>query len=138
MLNVSEKSIRDRIDKFIKEESIEAFNIFKTYNSLFIESSNLLKKIIPPDDIIILNDQIIGQKEIPPNYDDLINLLENKIDENTFAKDFYVAYRNALLGKEYVETKGAKCIYPIFNEKMAEIFKNFLKFICDLINICSF
>ena len=132
MLNVSEKSIRDIIDKFIKQESIGAFNIFQTYNNLFIESSNFLKKIIPPDDIIILNDQIIGQKEIPPNYDDLINLLENKIDENTFAKDFYVAYRNALLGKEYVETNGAKCIYPIFNEKMAEMFKNFLKFICLL------
>ena len=29
MLNVSEKSIRDIIDKFIKEESIWAFNIFK-------------------------------------------------------------------------------------------------------------
>ena len=58
--------------------------------------------------------------------------MENKIDENTFAKDFYVAYRNALLGKEYVETNGAKCIYPIFNEKMTEMFKNFLKFICLL------
>ena len=84
VLNVSEQSIREIIDKFIKEESIWAFNIFKTYNNLFIESSSFLKKIIPPDDIIILNYQIICHKEIPPNYLNLIILLENKIDENYF------------------------------------------------------
>ena len=71
VLNISEQSIREIIDKYTKNESLEVFNIFKTYNNLFIESSNL-KKIIPLYDIIILNDQIIGQKEIPPNYFNLI------------------------------------------------------------------
>ena len=58
--------------------------------------------------------------------------MENKIDENTFAKDYYVVCRNVFLGKEYVETNGAKCNYSIFNKEMAEMFKNFLKFICLL------
>ena len=84
VLNVSEQSIREIIDKCTKNESLEVFNIFKTYNNLFIESSNFLNKIIPPDDIIILNYQIICHKEIPPNYLNLIILLENKIDENYF------------------------------------------------------
>ena len=58
------------------------------------------KKIFSSDDIINLNDQIIGQKEISPNYLNLIILLENKIEENTFAKDYFVVYRNAILGKK--------------------------------------
>ena len=132
LLNGKEKYIQKTINKCIETNSLDPLKIFKVYNTLFIESSILLKNIIPPDDIIFLNDQIIGQKEIPPNYVKLIMLLENKIKEKTFAADYYMAYRNALTGRQYIETKGNKMDYPICSEEIAEILKNFLKFICLL------
>jgi len=64
IFNIKEDIIRKRIDKCIEERSIEPFNIFKRYNDLFFESSKALKKIIPPDDIINLNDAILRKDEI--------------------------------------------------------------------------
>jgi len=131
-LNTQENSIKDQVKKFIKDKSVNHFKIFLIYNKYFIESSNLLKKIIPLDDIIFLNEQIIGQNEIPSNYPNLIVQLENKIKENTFAKDYYLAYKNALTGKNYALTNGKKCDYPDCSHNIAEMLKNFLKFICLL------
>ena len=66
------------------------FLIFLKYIIIYSSKVKIFLKKFPSDDIIILNDQIIGQKKIPPNYFNLIMLLENKIDENTFAKDYFV------------------------------------------------
>ena len=66
------------------------FLIFLKYIIIYSSKVKIFLKKFPSDDIIILNDQIIGQKKIPLNYFNLIMLLENKIDENTFAKDYFV------------------------------------------------
>ena len=66
------------------------FLIFLKYIIIYSSKVKIFLKKFPSDDIIILNEQIIGQKKIPPNYFNLIMLLENKIDENTFAKDNYI------------------------------------------------
>ena len=131
-LKANENYIRDQVKKFFNDKSVDHFKIFIIYNKYFIESSQLLKKIIPSDDIIFLNEQIIGKNEVPSNYSNLIMLLENKIKENTFAKDYYIAYKNALTGKNYVLTNGAKCDYPDCSPAIAEMLKNILKFICLL------
>ena len=66
------------------------FLIFLKHIIIYSSKVKIFLKKFPSDDIIILNDQIIGQKKIPPNYFNLIMLLENKMDENTFAKDNYI------------------------------------------------
>ena len=131
-LNVTEKSIQDKVNDFLKDKNVEHFKIFTVYKRYFIESSNLLKKIIPSDDIIFLNEQVIGKNEIPSNYPKLIMLLENKIQENTFGKDYYIAYRDALTGKNYTLTNKAKCDYPDCSPAITEMLNNFLQFICLL------
>ena len=91
-----------------------------------------IKKIIPPDDIINLNDAIIGKDEIDPNYPYLIMKLDNKIKDRTFAKDYYAAYRNALTGKSYLESNKQKLDYPFCSKEISEMLKNILSFICLL------
>ena len=126
--NIQEESIKKIVKKCIESNSFSSLNIFKTINNLFIKSSSLLK-IIYPEDIIALNDQIIGKKEIDQNYPKLISLLENKINEKTFAEDYYSAYKKTLTGKVYEETNGKKCDFPDCSEEIADILKNILKFI---------
>lgn len=132
IFNIKEDIVRKRIDKCIEERSMEPFNIFKRYNDLFFESSKALKKIIPTDDIINLNDAIIGKDEIDPNYPYLIMKLDNKIKDGTFAKDYYTAYRNALTGKSYLESNKQKLDYPDCSNEISEMLKNILSFICLL------
>ena len=55
------------------------FWIFLKHIIIYSSKVKIFLKKFPSDDIIILNDQIIGQKEISPNYLNLIILLENKI-----------------------------------------------------------
>ena len=129
ILNANEESIMKLIKKSIENQSIGLFNAFKNYTALFIKSIKLLEKINPFEELITLNDSIIGKNEIDENYKNLIMLLEKKIKEETFAKDYYIAYRNSLVGKIYTETNGEKCDYPDCNEEIAEILKNILKFI---------
>ena len=129
ILNANEESIMKLIKKSIENKSIGLFNAFKNYTTLFIKSIKLLEKINPFEELITLNDSIIGKNEIDENYKNLIMLLEKKIKEETFAKDYYIAYRNSLVGKIYTETNGEKCDYPDCNEEIAEILKNILKFI---------
>lgn len=131
-LNVTEESIRKKVKNFLEDKNVEHFKIFTVYKRYFIESSELLKKIIPSEDIIFLNEQVIGKNEIPSNYPNLIKLLENKIQENTFGKDYYIAYRNALTGKAYTLTDKAKCDYPDCSPAITEMLNNFLQFICLL------
>ena len=130
--NVKEDSIQKIIGKFLDKKSIKIFSIFSSYNKLFLESSALLKAITPPDDLLSLNEEIIGQNEIPYNYPNLIMLLESKIKQKTFAERYYVAYRNAIAGKDYIETGGKKCDYPDCTDTIAQVLKNFLSFICLL------
>lgn len=130
ILHAREESIINLIKKSIETQSIGLFNAFKTYTTLFIKSIKLLEKIKPFEELITLNDNIIGKNEIDDNnYKTLIMLLENKIKEETFAKDYYIAYRNSLVGKIYKESNGEKCDFPVCNEEIAEILKNILKFI---------
>ena len=56
-------------------------------------------------------------------------LLEDKIKEVTFAKGYYIAYKNSLAGKIYPVTYGEKCDFDIWNGEIAEILNNILKFI---------
>lgn len=103
-INIKEKTIQEMIQKFLKDKSLAHFYSFKTYNKLFIESSTILEKINPLDEIIALNNKIIREKEKNSvNYMNLIRLLENKIKRKTFAESYYLAYRNALTGKCCVE-----------------------------------
>ena len=72
----------------------------------------MYSEIKPIDQIIVLSEQILGKEEIDNNYGLLIFLLNNKINNNTFAKDFYTAYRNSLVGLDYLLSGGKKCDFP--------------------------
>ena len=132
LFNIKENLIKERIESFVKEKSIEPFKIFQRHNKLFIESAKLLKKIIPKDDIIILNDKIFGNEQELINYPNLIKALERIIERGTFSKDYYIAYRNTITGKIYLESNKKKFAYLDCDESISEMLKNILSFICLL------
>ena len=77
-----------------------------------------------------MNDNIIGKKEVDINdYKNFIDKLDNKIEKKTFGKEYYIAYKKAITGKNYEESNGEKCDFPECDEKIAKVLKNILKFI---------
>jgi len=77
-----------------------------------------------------MNDNIIGKKEVDINdYKNFINKLDNKIDQKTFGKEYYMACKKANTRKNYEESHGEKCDFPDCDEKIAKVIKNILKFI---------
>lgn len=124
-LNVNEESIKKVITKNKKNNSISYLISYKKCNNLFVKSYELSTNIYPKENFICLNDEMIGKKEIPPNYLNLIRSLEEKISEETFDKEYYKAYLRALSGKEYA-TKNV-CYFLICDEIVANVLKNILK-----------
>ena len=79
ILHATEESIIKLIKKSIETQSISLFKVFKTYTTLFIKSIKLLEKINPFEELITLNDNIIGKNELDDNnYDYNVSLSEEK------------------------------------------------------------
>ena len=128
--NTKEESIQNLISASIKKKSISMFSAFRQSNINFTKSIELLEKISPFEEFITMNDNIIGKKEVDINeYKNFINKLDNKIEKKTFGKEYYIAYKKAITGKNYEESNGEKCDFPECDEKIAKVLKNILKFI---------
>ena len=128
--NTKEESIQNLISASIKKKSISMFSAFRQSNINFTNCIELLEKISPFEEFITMNDNIIGKKEVDINeYKNFINKLDNKIEKKTFGKEYYIAYKKAITGKNYEESNGEKCDFPECDEKIAKVLKNILKFI---------
>ena len=127
LLHINENSIISKINDCIEKQDFSLLNCYENYKNKFMESFTLLSKIKPIDQIIVLSEQILGKEEIDNNYGILISLLNNKINKNTFAKDFYTAYRNSLVGLDYLLSGGKKCDFPVCTNLVANILNTMLK-----------
>ena len=127
LLHINENSIISKIKDCIEKQDFSLLNCYENYKNKFMESFTLLSKIKPIDQIIVLSEQILGKEEIDNNYGILISLLNNKINNNTFAKDFYTAYRNSLVGLDYLLSGGKKCDFPVCTNLVANILNTMLK-----------
>ena len=128
-LNIKEDSLIKIIEKYKNNKSINIFAVYHECNKLFLKAIDLFEKINTPEGLIILNDQIIGLEEPPENYLYFIELLEKKIKGNTFAKKYYISYKNTLTGKDYISTNKKICHYLICEKEISNILKNIFKFI---------
>ena len=127
LLHINENSIISKIKDCIAKQDFSLLNCYENYKNKFMESFTLLRKIKPIGQIIVLSEQIPGKEEIDNNYGLLISMLNNKINNNTFAKDFYMAYRNSLVGINYLISGGKKCDFPVCTNLVANILNTMLK-----------
>ena len=127
LLHINENSIISKINDCIEKQDFSLLNCYENYKNKFMESFTLLSKIKPIDQIIVLSEQILGKEEIDNNYGILISLLNNKINKYTFAKVFYTAYRNSLVGINYLISGGKKCDFPVCTNLVANILNTMLK-----------
>ena len=127
LLHINENSIISKIKNCIAKQDFSLLNCYENYKNKFMESFTLLRKIKPIDQIIVLSEQILGKEEIDNNYGILISMLNNKINNNTFAKDFYMAYRNSLVGINYLTSGGKKYDFPVCTNLVANILNTMLK-----------
>ena len=129
LMNLKEKDLKQIIEMCIKNGSVSSFSSFKSRNSSFIEGFNCFEKVNKVEDIIAFNDKILDEQVINQDYVTLLSLLDKKINEKTFCKNYYIAYKDMLTGKIYKETNGKKCDFPSCGKDIANIIKNVLKFI---------
>lgn len=125
VINIAEKS------------SIEKLEIFKNINSKYMELCN---KILDKDDLMInISENIIGKflesKEELDEFFRLLQLLDKKINENTFVKCYYQYFKDILTGPEFGNLEKYKKI-DLFSrdETSSSAIKGILKCILTLEN----
>ena len=129
IFNLSREGIEKILDKCISEKSLSPLSDFEKFNQLFINASKILKKTLPFKDPIFIIDRVLSETLPHSEYLDFISLLNEKINQQTFAKIYYNHYKNAITGIKYVITDGKEFDYPKYSKEISEILKNILAFI---------
>ena len=129
IFNLSKEEIEKILGKCISEKSLSPLSDFEKYNQLFINASKILKKTLPFKDPIFIIDRVLSETLPHSEYLDFISLLNEKINQQTFAKIYYNHYKNAITGIKYVITDGKEFDYPKYSKEISEILKNILAFI---------
>ena len=102
-------TIKKILEKAKKDKNISIFNIFKFNYDKYKKCLDLFLKIYEEEKIISYSKNLIGKKLIEQeqkDYAELIDILNNKIEQNLIASKYYLAFRNVLLGNKY--NKGDK------------------------------
>ena len=129
IFNLSREGIEKILGKCISEKSLSPLSDFEKYNQLFINASKILKKTLPFKDPIFIIDRVLSETLPHSEYLDFISLLNEKINQQTFAKIYYNHYKNAITGIKYVITDGKEFDYPKYSKEISDILKNILAFI---------
>ena len=129
IFNLSKEEIEKILGKCISEKSLSPLSDFEKYNQLFINASKILKKTLPFKDPIFIIDRVLSETLPHSEYLDFISLLNEKINQQTFAKIYYNHYKNAITGIKYVITDGKEFDYPKYSKEISDILKNILAFI---------
>ena len=129
IFNLSREGIEKILGKCISEKSLSPLSDFEKYNQLFINASKILKKTLPIKDPIFIIDRVLSETLPNSEYLDFISLLNEKINQQTFAKIYYNHYKNAITGIKYVYTDGKEFDYPKYSKEISDILKNILAFI---------
>ena len=129
IFNLSREGIEKILDKCISEKSLSPLSDFEKYNQLFINASKILKKTLPFKDPIFIIDRVLSETLPHSEYLDFISLLNEKINQQTFAKIYYNHYKNAITGIKYVISDGKEFDYPKYSKEISDILKNILAFI---------
>ena len=129
IFNLSREGIEKILGKCISEKSLSPLSDFEKYNQLFINASKILKKTLPIKDPIFIIDRVLSETLPNSEYLDFISLLNEKINQKTFAKIYYNHYKNAITGIKYVYTDGKEFDYPKYSKEISDILKNILAFI---------
>ena len=129
IFNLSKEEIEKILGKCISEKSLSPLSDFEKYNQLFINASKILKKTLPFKDPIFIIDRVLSETLPHSEHLDFISLLNEKINQQTFAKIYYNHYKNAITGIKYVITDGKEFDYPKYSKDISEILKNILAFI---------
>ena len=129
IFNLSKEEIEKILGKCISEKSLSPLSDFEKYNQLFINASKILKKTLPFKDPIFIIDRVLSETLPHSEYLDFISLLNEKINQQTFAKIYYNHYKNAITGIKYVYTDGKEFDYPKYSKEISDILKNILAFI---------
>ena len=129
IFNLSKEEIEKILGKCISEKSLSPLSDFEKYNQLFINASKIWKKTFPFKDPIFIIDRVLSETLPHSEYLDFISLLNEKINQQTFAKIYYNHYKNAITGIKYVITDGKEFDYPKYSKEISEILKNILAFI---------
>lgn len=127
--NISKEEIEKKLDMCIAKKSLSPLEDLEKYNQSFIKASIALKKTLPSDDLIFINDRVLSEKLPNSDYLNFISLLNEKINKKTFANEYYIHYRNAITGIKYLVSNGTKYDYPNYSKEISEILKNILAFI---------
>ena len=114
-----------------------AFNIFKMMNTKY---KKLCSEVLKDDNKIINTaDKIIGKfltsKEEIEEFFNFLSLLDTKISENTYAENYYKAFKEMLIGTKWKNSYNPSNIrqLDIFSKtKYCDIIKNIIKFIVVL------
>ena len=94
IFNLSKEEIEKILGKCISEKSLSPLSDFEKYNQLFINASKILKKTLPFKDPIFIIDRVLSETLPHSEYLDFISLLNEKINQQTFAKIYYNHYKN--------------------------------------------
>jgi hypothetical protein len=129
IFNLSREGIEKILGKCISEKSLSPLSDFEKYNQLFINASKILKKTLPFKDPIFIIDRVLSETLPHSEYLDFISLLNEKINQQTFAKIYYNHYKNAITGIKYVISDGKEFDYPKYSKEISDILKNILAFI---------
>ena len=129
IFNLSKEEIEKILGKCISEKSLSPLSDFEKYNQLFINASKILKKTLAFKDPIFIIDRVLSETLPHSEYLDFISLLNEKINQQTFAKIYYNHYKNAITGIKYVITDGKEFDYPKYSKEISDILKNILAFI---------
>ena len=129
IFNISKEEIEKILGKYISEKSLSPLSDFQKYNQSFIRASIALKKTLPSNDPIFINDRVLSEKLPDSEYHNFISLLNDRINKQTFAKEYYIHYRNAITGINYLISNGTQFDYPNYSKEISEILKNILAFI---------
>ena len=129
IFNLSKEEIEKILGKCISEKSLSPLSDFEKYNQLFINASKILKKTLSFKDPIFIIDRVLSETLPHSEYLDFISLLNEKINQQTFAKIYYNHYKNAITGIKYVITDGKEFDYPKYSKEISDILKNILAFI---------
>ena len=129
IFNLSREGIEKILGKCISEKSLSPLSDFEKYNQLFINASKILKKTLPFKDPIFIIDRVLSETLPHSEYLDFISLLNEKINQQTFAQIYYNHYKNAITGIKYVISDGKEFDYPKYSKEISDILKNILAFI---------
>ena len=133
LFNTKEETIKTTINTYLQEKSINVFKFFQDYNEKFekgYESINKYNEFKEINSIVTLNNKIFEGDELNINYITLINSLNSMIENmGGLTKEYYEAYRDALVGKPYLTTHRQKLDFPVCTPRIEKVLKNIVKFI---------